>query len=532
MSLVFLFLLLLVILLGAFSIGSLRYFNAVSSQVSDRWLPSTRVLGDLNNLTSDHRVAEASLLLAATDSEHAQSERQLDEIDRHILESQRAYAQIPRGPKQNSLYARFASQWDEYSVIARRVRALSASGDGTAARDLYNTTSKVAYETASATFDSLLGRDVASARQASLREDVAYLRARWLVISTIALAGLSVPAAMLYVRRSISAPVLDLAASMHRLATNETSIEIGGTQRHDEIGEMARAVVVFRNNAIELMNSRLALEQQASMLQEKLAEEQRLMLLQRNFVSMASHEFRTPLTIIDAHAQRLIRMKDRITAADLEERARKIRSTVLRITHLIRNLIDSARVIDSDVQLYFHPSITDVGMLLHEVCQLQREIVPQARILEHIDARPLHILGDSNLLFQVFCNLLSNAVKYSPGAGLIEVTAAYDETSHLVISVEDHGIGIAEADRTRLFERYFRGSNVAGITGTGVGLYFVKMVVELHGGEVAVDTQESVGSKFVVRLPLKPVAGHRMQPPTTGHNPCLTAQSTAPRQPS
>jgi two-component system OmpR family sensor kinase len=83
---------------------------------------------------------------------------------------------------------------------------------------------------------------------------------------------------------------------------------------------------VVRRNAVELMASRHGLAQQASMLQEKLAEEQRLMLLQRNFVSMASHEFRTPLTIIDGHAQRLIRMKDRLGAEDLAERARKIRT--------------------------------------------------------------------------------------------------------------------------------------------------------------------------------------------------------------
>jgi len=123
---------------------------------------------------------------------------------------------------------------------------------------------------------------------------------------------------------------------------------------------MARAVVVFRNNAIELMNSQIGLEQQTTMLRERLAEEQRLMLLQRNFVSMASHEFRTPITIIDAHAQRLITMKDRLSADDLAERARKIRSAVRRMTHLIENLIDSMRVIDGDVKLYFHPAAVDV----------------------------------------------------------------------------------------------------------------------------------------------------------------------------
>ena len=110
------------------------------------------------------------------------------------------------------------------------------------------------------------------------------------------------------------------------------------------------------------------------------------MLLQRNFVSMASHEFRTPITIIDAHAQRLITMKDRLSADDLAERARKIRSAVRRMTHLIENLIDSMRVIDGEVKLYFHPSIIEMPRLLHEVCHLQREIAPQAQQREADDS--------------------------------------------------------------------------------------------------------------------------------------------------
>jgi signal transduction histidine kinase len=78
------------------------------------------------------------------------------------------------------------------------------------------------------------------------------------------------------------------------------------------------------------------------------------------------------------------------------------------------------------------------------------------------------------------------------------------------VTVEDRGIGIPAADVARLFERYFRGSNVSGIVGTGVGLNLVKMVVDLHGGSVAVESQENKGSRFTVRLPLKPPepAGH------------------------
>jgi two-component system, OmpR family, sensor kinase len=100
---------------------------------------------------------------------------------------------------------------------------------------------------------------------------------------------------------------------MHRLASDEVDIEVRGTRRCDEIGEMARAVVVFRDNAVDLAKNRRALAKQAEVLQRKLDEEQQLTLLQRNFVSMISHEFRTPLAVIDGHAQRLVAMQGRLT---------------------------------------------------------------------------------------------------------------------------------------------------------------------------------------------------------------------------
>ena len=502
LALVFLVLLAFVILLGGLSMGSLSYFNAVSSQVRDRWLPSTGALGDLNNLTSDFRAAEAARLLTENAADVAASEREMQELDRGISAARSSYRRIRHDSAEDALYARFDSDWSEYRRIVRDIQARSLIGDRSYAIALYNSTSKKAYDAASDTLGLLTNRNMTNARQASLREDQAYVRSRWLIALTIVLASLSVAGAMVYAQGEISAPLLKLANRMHTLAANETGIEIDGTERQDEIGEMARAVVVFRNNAIELTASRHGLEQQASMLQEKLAEEQRLMGLQRNFVSMASHEFRTPLTIVDAHAQRLIAMSDRLKPEELAERMGRIRKAVARMTQLIESLIDSARVSDGDVALYFHPVQLDLTALLREVCHAQREIISQAQILENFEAIPLGIRGDANLLFQVFNNLLSNAVKYSPSTSLIEVTATHDETC-AVVSVADRGIGIPHAEHERIFDRYHRGSNATGITGTGVGLYFVKTVVDLHSGAVVAEDRVGGGSRFKVRLPLE-----------------------------
>lgn len=484
LSLVFLFLLLLIIALGLQSLRSLGNVNDASAQIRDRWLPSTHALGDLNNYTTDFPAADAALLRAAGSSEAAATLRQMADLDRRIAAAQRAYRQIAHDPGEDDLYRRFETQWRAYRL------AITGSES-----------SNSAYAAASGTLELLTGRNVASARDAGRRSDVAYNQARRRIAVTLLLAGLLVAGAMLHVTRSISAPLVDLAARMHRLAASETSIEVGGTERHDEIGEMARAVVVFRNNAIDLARNRHALAQQAAMLQQKLAEEQRVTLLQRNFVSMASHEFRTPLAIIDGHAQRLISMRERLTSDELAERARRVRSVVRRMTQLIDNLIGSARLIDGPVDLSYQPGRVDLALLSTEVCHLQRELTPEARILDAMGSQPLHVHGDSSLLSLMVANLLSNAVKYSPDHGLIRLSAE-QRGGHVVLVVEDHGIGIADEDRDRVFEPYYRGSNTSGIVGSGVGLHLVRTIIELHRGNIALQSREGQGTCFTVRLPI------------------------------
>jgi two-component system, OmpR family, sensor kinase len=508
---VFLVFFLLVCVLGSFSIWRLSNFNRLSADVAEVWLPTTRVLGDLNNFTSDFRAIEGSNLLSTDQSEIAATETDMAELDRSIAQAERGFEKIAHDPAENDLYDRFKAHWTDYRKIVNQMLVLSRGNRKAEALAIYGGTSRVAYNAASDTLGQLTDQAVASAQVASDRLAVAYRQAFWLILLAVAIAGVMVVAALFHISRSISGPLLQLADRMRRLAANDTDIDVPETGRADEIGEMAQATVVFRNNAIELMESQRMLARQAAMLAEQLAQEQRLALQQRNFVSMASHEFRTPMTIIDGHAQRLIKLKDSMSPAEIGERAGKVRSAVLRMTQLIDNLLNSSRLIDGGVGSvggggqYFHPSEMDMAALLQEVCQLHREMVPGAPIAERIAAAPMSIVGDAKLLFQVFSNLLSNAIKYSPDGGIIAVDAAM-ATDEVVVVVADHGIGIPESDLDRLFERYHRGSNVSGIVGTGVGLYLVKMVVDMHGGAVTVESKEGDGARFTIRLPRKPAA--------------------------
>jgi two-component system OmpR family sensor kinase len=522
---VFLAFFVLVCVLGTFSIWRLSHFNRLSADVAEVWLPTTRVLGDLNNFTSDFRAIEGSNLLSSVPAEMAATESEMAELDRSIAQAERGFETIAHDAAENELYDRFKARWNDYRGIVNQMLVLSRGNRKPEAIAIYNGTSRTAYNAASDTLGQLTDQAVASAQAASDRLAFAYELAFWLIVLAVAIAAVLVVAALIHISRSISAPLQQLADRMHRLAKNETDIDIPETGRVDEIGEMAQATVVFRNNAIELMRSQRTLGRQAALLAEQLAQEQRFALMQRNFVSMASHEFRTPLTVIDGHARRLVKLKDTMAPGEIGERAGKVRSAVLRLTHLIDNLLNSSRLIDGGAGHYFHPDTMDMAALLQEVVQLHREMVPGAQIVERIATAPMRIIGDPKLLFQAFSNLLSNAIKYSPDGGTIEVDAGV-VADQAVVAIADHGIGIPAADLDRLFERYHRGSNVSGIVGTGVGLYLVRMAVDLHGGGVEVTSREGEGSRFVIRLPMKPTLA--VAPAAVAEAPSIADPSDAP----
>jgi two-component system, OmpR family, sensor kinase len=498
---VFLFFFLLVVVLGSFSIWRLNNFNLVSADVAEVWLPTTRALGDLNNYTSDFRAIEGSNLLLPVET--AVTEKQMEDLDRAIAAAERDFEHIRHDQAENDLYAVFKARWNEYRTYVNQLVVLAHDNRKDEALLIYGNSSRTAYNAASDALDKLTGQAVARAQAASDRLASAYRQAFWLIILAIVIAAVLVVVALIRVSRSISAPLLQLADRMRRLAADDTDSDIPGTERLDEIGEMAQATVVFRNNALELMRSQQMLSRQAALLEEQLAHEQRLALMQRNFVSMASHEFRTPLTVIDGHARRLNKIKDAVQPEEIGERAGKIRSAVLRMTYLIDNLLNSSRLVDGGSGPYFHhfhPAELDLTALLQEVCKLHQEMVPASPIIERFPTAPMPMAGDSKLLFQVFSNLLANAIKYSPGGGAIEVDAS-STADEVVVTVDDRGIGIPAHDLEHLFERYHRGSNVSGIVGTGMGLYLVKMAVDLHHGSVEAQSKENEGSRFIVRLP-------------------------------
>tara|TARA_R110002110_G_scaffold376568_2_gene586675 strand:+ start:184325 stop:186643 length:2319 start_codon:yes stop_codon:yes gene_type:complete len=239
--------------------------------------------------------------------------------------------------------------------------------------------------------------------------------------------------------------------------------------------------------------------EKATQLEDSLQKEKEFSALQQKFVSMASHEFRTPLAIIDGAAQRMERRIDSIEAEDLQKRVSRIRGAVRRMLDLIEGTLSSSRLDEGRIEL--RPQELDLGALIQAVCERQGELSDKLEIHLALDDLPARIEGDPALLDQVFTNLLSNAVKYSPTSPQVSITGTRDADGFLAISVADNGLGIPGDEIPRLFRRFFRASTSEGIPGTGIGLNLVQELLEMHGGAISVESDVGVGSTFTVRLP-------------------------------
>lgn len=235
-------------------------------------------------------------------------------------------------------------------------------------------------------------------------------------------------------------------------------------------------------------------------LQQALDQEKEINGLQRQFVSMVSHEFRTPLAIIDGHAQRLLRRSADVITSRETGALQKIRNAVLRLTELMESVLSAARL--EEGRIHFDPKPCSLIAILQEIVAGYCEIYPHHRIQMDLERLPDEMVGDHKLLRQVFSNLLSNAVKYSPEGSQVWVDGAVDDRGDMVVAVRDEGIGIPEAEQAKMFQRFFRASTSAGIAGSGIGLHLAAHLVQLHQGQIELESREGEGTTFRVRLPV------------------------------
>lgn len=231
-----------------------------------------------------------------------------------------------------------------------------------------------------------------------------------------------------------------------------------------------------------------------------LAREKELSELRAKFVTMVSHEFRTPLTTIQFSAGLLQDYSAQWSTEKKNTHYMRIQLAIKRMTELLEDILVIGKIEANTLQ--FQPVSLNLEKFCHQLVEEQQlndsNQHPIALTLsgENTDAQM-----DEKLLRQILGNLLSNAIKYSPPGTAVDLQLN-NQNGEVIFQIKDRGIGIPQPDQERILETFYRATNVGTISGTGLGLAIVKRAVELHKGKLAINSQEGIGTTFTITLPL------------------------------
>jgi PAS domain S-box-containing protein len=289
-----------------------------------------------------------------------------------------------------------------------------------------------------------------------------------------------------------------------RLGSSIRGRECRVRSRHGRISTMLISGVTIELNGMDhllVMGVDISERKQAEVeLLRTLERETELNQLKSNFVSMVSHEFRTPLGIIQSSAELLREFYQKMPPGDRDQQLDSITRNTRRMATLMEEMLVLSRL-DAG-KLEFQPTALDLGRfcrrLVDEVLSATNRQCPIELTLA---SAALDAHADERLLSHIFTNLLSNAVKYSEPGSTVSFTVERDG-AHVLCIVRDHGIGISAQDQQHLFKAFHRGSNVGTRPGTGLGLLLVKRCVGLHHGTVQLTSRPEEGTTVTVRLPV------------------------------
>lgn len=246
--------------------------------------------------------------------------------------------------------------------------------------------------------------------------------------------------------------------------------------------------------------SDITLQKQAELaLRAALDKEKELNELKSRFVSMASHEFRTPLSTILALTESLVAYRSQMTEGQIDQRLEKMQLQISYLKAIMEDVLHLARLQARRAE--FNPTWLNLDALCRSVIDefLERQEVAQ-RLHYRCDEPARAVKLDQKLMRQIISNLVSNAIKYSAEEKPIFIEVSYQEPN-VVLRVRDEGIGIPAADLPHLFEPFHRATNVGTVAGTGLGLTIIKESVELHGGQITVASDVATGTIFTLTLP-------------------------------
>lgn len=235
--------------------------------------------------------------------------------------------------------------------------------------------------------------------------------------------------------------------------------------------------------------------------QEAMAKEKQLNLLKSQMISMAYHDFRIPLTVILSSSQLIRQYSQKWPEEKKKKHFDRVESSVKNMTELLDEVLLYSYAESGKIP--FNPTLLNLDYFCGALAEeLQDGMGKQHKLSTKGDRNCSEACMDNKLLRRILTNLLSNAIKYSPEGSTVEFSWSC-QGENVIFRVKDSGIGIPPEEQEHLFEPFRRFSNVGDIKGTGLGLATVKKYVDLHGGQISINSEVNVGTTFTIILPLK-----------------------------
>ena len=283
--------------------------------------------------------------------------------------------------------------------------------------------------------------------------------------------------------RSVTRPLLEIADEMQKLNDENPEFHFDLYQ-YDEMNVIADTTLQMSKSVKESMN-RIEFEK----------------LVRQEFFSNASHELKTPLTSIRGYIELL--QNNMATDENMKkEFLSRIKLEADNMTNLINDILMISRLETKEAEVVM--SEVRISPLLQEVCRTLEPLAQKCQVSIKTNCKPLSMTANMQQLRELFNNLITNAVKYNKPGGKVEVTVT-SEAKEMVITVADTGVGIAEEDIQRIFQRFYRVDKGRSkrVGGTGLGLSIVKHIVNYYDGSIKVESKLGEGSKFTIHLPIK-----------------------------
>jgi signal transduction histidine kinase len=263
------------------------------------------------------------------------------------------------------------------------------------------------------------------------------------------------------------------------------------------------------SRTLELKTTLQALEVSKAEVEAALNKEKELSDLKTRFVSMASHEFRTPLSTILSSVSLVAKYKLAEEQDKRDKHIQRIKSAVNNLTDILNEFLSIGRIEEGRVQTNF--SSFNIREQIQLVCNEMQTIMKPGQRFNYVHKGPQKVYLDLSLFRNVLINLISNAIKFSFEHSPIDIHTEVTESA-ILISIKDYGLGIPDEDRKHLFERFFRAQNVTNIQGTGLGLHIVSKYVELMNGDIQVESELEKGTQFNIRFNYEQDPVDRRQP--------------------